>query len=182
MHMNPTSAIILAGGEGKRVGGRDKGLIPWHGKPMVEHIIEALEPQVQETLISCNRNKTIYAQYRLPIIEDSNDGFLGPLIGLFSAHTHCKFDYVVTVPCDCPTLPTDLVARLHESLADYDMTVVRDSVGIQPLFLLSRKPCIASIESYLADGNRSVKGWLSGHRWTTADFSEYKDGFLNLNQ
>lgn len=180
--MNPTSAIILAGGEGKRVGGRDKGLILWQGKPMVEHIIRALEPQAQEILISCNRNHEIYARYSLATIKDNRAGFQGPLSGILSVHSQCTFDYVVTVPCDCPRLPTDLVSRLHDSLGNYDVTVVEDSDGIQPMFLLCRKSLLESIDSYLSGGKRSVRGWLSGHRWTTADFTDYKDGFLNLNQ
>ncbi len=177
-----TSAIILAGGEGKRAGGRDKGLIPWQGKPMVEHIIQALKPQADEILISCNRNHELYSQYDLPAIKDNREGFQGPLLGLLSVYSHCKFDYVVTVPCDCPKLPDDLVSRLHQSLKNYDIAVVEDGAGIQPLFLLCRKSVIASIDTYLSEGNRSVRGWLSGHRWTTADFMDLKDGFLNLNQ
>jgi len=180
--MNLTSAIILAGGEGKRVGGRDKGLIPWNGTPMIEHIVHALETQTQEILISCNRNHEIYARYAAVTVKDSRDGFQGPLSGIFSVHSHCNFDYVLTVPCDCPKLPPDLVSRLHESLGNYDIAVIEDGDGIQPLFFLCRKSLLPSIDSYLSAGKRSVRGWLSGHRWTTADFTDYKDGFLNLNQ
>jgi molybdenum cofactor guanylyltransferase len=180
--MNQTSAIILAGGAGKRVGGRDKGLISWQGKTMVEHVITALRPQVTDIVISCNRNLTTYEQFSLPLAVDTHGGYQGPLAGLLSAYPHCESDFILAVPCDCPRLPDNLVEKLHQSLQENEISVVDDGKRLQPLFLLARKSCFSSINSYLAEGNHSVRGWLSGHQWITADFSDYQEGFLNLNQ
>lgn len=177
--MSRISAVILAGGEGKRAGGQDKGLLKWRGRPMVQHVIEALSPQVDEILISCNRNKDIYSNFDLPLVSDEREGFLGPLSGLASANKYCHFDLVLTVPCDCPLLPSNLAQNLYKSLQFYDIAVAHDGTNLQPMFLLAQKAVIASIESYLEEGNRSVKGWLKTKRYTTAQFT---DGFLNLNE
>jgi len=164
------------------VGGRDKGLISWQDKTMVEHVITALRPQVADIVISCNRNLDIYEQFSLPLVVDDPGGYQGPLAGLLSAYPRCESDFILAVPCDCPRLPINLVERLHQSLGDHDISVVDDGNRLQPLFLLARKSCFSSISNYLADGNHSVRGWLSGHQWITADFSDYQGGFLNMNQ
>ncbi|MDK1022969.1 MAG: molybdenum cofactor guanylyltransferase MobA [Gammaproteobacteria bacterium] len=177
--MSRISAVILAGGEGKRVGSQDKGLLKWRGRPMVQHIIEALAPQVDEILISCNRNMDTYRNFDLPLVADEIEGFLGPLSGLASANKFCHFDLVLTVPCDCPLLPSNLAQNLYKSLQSADIAVAHDGTDLQPMFLLVQKSVIASIENYLAEGNRSVKGWLETRSYTTAQFT---DGFLNLNE
>lgn len=161
------------------MGGQDKGLITWQGKAMVQHIIEALTPQADEMLISCNRNFSSYRKFPLPQIQDENTEYLGPLSGLLSAHKHCRNDLIAIVPCDCPIIPADLMRKLHENLLSADVSIAQDDSGIQPLFLLVRKAAIPSIQDYLASGKRSVRGWIETLNSRTTYF---ENRFLNLNQ
>src|SRR6476659_11492992 len=110
------TGLVLAGGQGSRMGGVDKGLQTFRGKPMVAHVIERLAPQVDELLINANRNPDDYARFGHRVIADEIPGFAGPLAGFERGLAHASGELVVTVPCDSPFLPHDLVARLRESL------------------------------------------------------------------
>src|SRR3982751_4442728 len=110
--MGNVTGVVLAGGQGSRMGGVDKGLQPFRGKPMAAHVLERLAPQVDEILINANRNAEAYAQFGHRVIADEVAGFAGPLAGFERGLAHASGALVVTVPCDSPFLPVDLVARL----------------------------------------------------------------------
>src|SRR5436190_18864368 len=105
--MNDVTGVVLAGGQGSRMGGVDKGLQPFRGKPMVAHVLERLAPQVGEVLINANRNPDAYERFGHRVIADEIAGFAGPLAGFERGLAHAAGDFVVTVPCDSPLLPTD---------------------------------------------------------------------------
>src|SRR5687767_9816016 len=107
------TGVILAGGQGSRMGGIDKGLRDFRGRPLVGHAIERLAPQVDELLINANRNPEAYARFGYPVIADEIPGFAGPLAGFERGLAHARGDLVVTAPCDSPFLPADLVERLR---------------------------------------------------------------------
>ena len=112
--MIEVTGVVLAGGQGSRMGGVDKGLRPFRGKPMVQHAIERFAPQVDEVLINANRNREAYAGFGYPVIADEIEGFAGPLAGFERGLAHARGELVVTVPCDSPFLASDLVKRLRQ--------------------------------------------------------------------
>ena len=165
------------------MGGEDKGLIALAERPMVVHVLEALRPQVGSILISANRNRERYADYGLPVLADTVDGYLGPLAGVLTALQECTTEFLVTVPCDAPLIAPDLVARLYAACATAgtDVAVACDGERRQPVFLLLRKAVTPTLRSYLADGGRKAHAWLGQLQAAEADFSDQPDTFANIN-
>src|SRR5687768_5282571 len=119
--MTGVSGIVLAGGQGRRMGGVDKGLKLLRGKPMVEWVLERLAPQVGEIVINANQNIAQYARYGHRVVSDEISGFAGPLAGLHAGLKAAAHELIVTVPCDSPFLPVDLVFRLKNNLGKHDL-------------------------------------------------------------
>jgi molybdopterin-guanine dinucleotide biosynthesis protein A len=179
----PVTGLVLAGGLGRRMGGEDKGLVQLAGRPMVEHVLAALEPQVACVLINANRNQALYARYGHPVIEDTLGGFLGPLAGVLSAMERLETEFLVTVPCDAPLIAPDLVARLQAACLaqDADLAVATDGQRQQPVFLLLRARSRPALRDYLAGGGRKIDAWFGQLRVAEADFSDEPETFVNVN-
>jgi molybdopterin-guanine dinucleotide biosynthesis protein A len=177
------SGIVLAGGQGSRMGGVDKGLQPFRGRPMVVHVIERLAPQVDELLINANRNPEAYAQLGHRVIADEIPGFAGPLAGFERGLAHARGELVVTVPCDSPFLPTDLVQRLRERLegAAAEIAVARTGAQAHPVFCLMRREVLGSLQSFLGGGERKIDKWYARLRVEEVAFDDEADAFLNIN-
>lgn len=177
------TGVILAGGRATRMGGIDKGLVPLAGRPMVEHIIERLRPQTAALLINANRSHDIYAQYQLPLVADRLDDYAGPLAGMASGLAASTTAWVVTVPCDSPLVPADLVARLWEALQreGAELAVATGAGRMQPVFALLPRTLLASLESFLAAGERKIDRWYGRHQVALADFEDTPEAFLNVN-
>ena len=177
------SGLVLAGGQGSRMGGVDKGLQPFRGKPMVAHVIERLAPQVHELLINANRNPAEYERFGHRVIADEIEGFAGPLAGFERGLAHAKGELVVTVPCDSPFLPADLVARLHERLesAKAELAVAKTGDQAHPVFCLMRREVLPSLQHFLGSGQRKIDKWYSALRVTEVAFDDEADAFLNIN-
>lgn len=177
------TAVILAGGRAQRMGGMDKGLIPLNGKPMVEHIIEAIRPQVGALVINANRNLEDYGRYGLPVIPDRMGEYFGPLVGMASALEVSHTPYLLTVPCDSPLLPGDLAARLYRKLqeAGAEISVVHDGERMQPVFALLHRDLLPSLLAYLDAGGRKIDTWYAQHRLVLADFSDRRELSCNVN-
>ena len=110
------TGVVLAGGLGRRMGGSDKGLEELRGRPLAAWVVERLAPQVDELLISANRNGGRYAALGHRVLGDRIAGFAGPLAGLHAALEAAAHPLVATVPCDSPFLPGDLISRLLSAL------------------------------------------------------------------
>ena len=177
------TAVILAGGAGRRMGGQDKGLLLLNGRPLIQHVLDRLTPQCDSVLININRNREIYAKFGHPLIEDSMAGGLGPLAGLLTALEYSHSDYVISVPCDTPHLPLDLVARLLESLErnSAEVCTVDDGERLHPVILLVRRSLANNLRHYLESGGRKVHDWFYSVAHCTADFSEQPEAFMNIN-
>jgi molybdenum cofactor guanylyltransferase len=177
------TGVILAGGRAQRMGGIDKGLIPLNGKPMVEHILAAVRPQVGALLINANRNLEEYGRYGLPVIPDRMGDYFGPLVGMASALEVSTTAYLLTVPCDSPLIPADLAARLYQKLqeADAEISVVHDGERMQPVFALLRRELLPSLLAYLDAGGRKIDTWYAQHRLALADFSDRQELCCNVN-
>ena len=177
------TGLVLAGGLARRMGGMDKGLVELAGRPMIEHVLDALRPQVGSLLINANRNIDRYAAYGHPVVSDSLQGFMGPLAGVLTALQRLATEFLVTVPCDAPLVAPDLVGRLHAACVakDADVAVATDGRRQQPVFLLLRAGMASSLEAYLASGGRKIDTWFAQLRLAEADFSDALDTFVNVN-
>lgn len=177
------TGLVLAGGQGRRMGGLDKGLIEIAGRPMIEHVLDALRPQVGTLLINANRNLERYAHYGCRVLSDSQAGYLGPLAGVASALAVVETDLLLTAPCDSPLLAPDLAACLGLALErqQADLAVAHDGERQQPVFLLLRRSLGADLDEYLAGGGRKIDQWLARHRLAEADLSHRRDSFINVN-
>jgi len=177
------TGVILAGGKARRMGGEDKGLIALHGKPLIEHIITALKPQVDSIIINANRNLERYREYGFPVVEDMLGEFFGPLAGMASGMQATEKPYILTVPCDSPFIPGTMADILLRALNDAraDISVAHDGVRLQPVFALLRCELLPGLLAYLEAGGRKIDTWYEQQRMATADFSAWPDTFLNLN-
>lgn len=184
---SPTQAqitgVVLSGGQARRMGGKDKGLVTLGGRPMIEYTLAALRPQVGALLINANRNQDRYAAYGVPVVADRQDGYHGPLAGMASAMAAAPTPYIVSVPCDCPRLPHVLVERLAAALAqeESDIAVAHDGERMQPVFALMGTNLYADLDSWLAAGERKIDRWYARHRVAVADFSDLPETFENVN-
>jgi molybdopterin-guanine dinucleotide biosynthesis protein A len=186
--ISPThiTAVILAGGLGRRMGGVDKGLQQIHGQPMVQQVLNRLQPQVGRVLINANRHLDEYKGFGVPICSDSISGYAGPLAGIQAALLHTTTPYLVSVPCDSPLLPKDLVTRLasamHQHTADAAVAVTGDPDQVQrhPVFLLLKSELRNSLERYLGSGGRKVDDWLASLKCIDVQFDD-EMAFTNVN-
>ncbi|HSW53136.1 MAG TPA: molybdenum cofactor guanylyltransferase MobA [Sulfuricaulis sp.] len=177
------TGVILAGGRGSRLGGADKGLVPLHGRPLIEHVIDALRPQVDSLLISANRNQDVYASYGYPVIADVMGDYDGPLAGMLSAMRAAGTAYILTAPCDAPSFPADLARRLAEALVSDNAVASAVSLQgrLQPVFALLRCSLAGDLENCLKQGERGTGEWLRRHRAVPVDFSDAAGAFMNIN-
>lgn len=177
------TAVILAGGEGRRAGNRDKGTISWHGLPLIAHVRDRLAPQVGKILISCNRNVDFYADYAELTFPDLRSDYQGPMAGLEAAANHVDTDYVLIAPCDTPALPDNLVPLLLAALLtdDSDGCYARSGDRDHYLCVLLRRPCLETVSGYLDGGGRTVRHWFAQHRIKAVDIGPDNGAFRNIN-
>jgi molybdenum cofactor guanylyltransferase len=179
----PITGVVLAGGQGRRMGGVDKGLKSLRGRPMIEWVIERFAPQVDELLINANQNLETYAAYGHRVIPDAIGGYAGPLAGLHRALAEARHPLVATVPCDSPFLPRDLVARLRAALAAEraDLAVARTGEQPHPVFCLCRRTLLAGLGAFLDAGGRKIDAWYAALRVAEVGFDDEAAGFSNIN-
>lgn len=174
------SCLILAGGEGKRVDGRDKGLINYQDKTLIQHAIDVIEPQTDEIVISANRNIGTYQNYGYEVITDSAAEYRGPLAGIAAALPHCKNNWVLIVPCDMPFLPSDFVEKLLSKLSDNNICIAESEGRFQLAFLIN-KNLLPTILQALDNNQLRLMQWVKAQKLTTCHFTETRY-FTNFNQ
>ena len=180
------TGLILCGGRGSRMGGADKGLQNFKGLPLAMNALLRLSTQVGHVMINANRNLAAYESMGVPVWPDSMGEFPGPLGGWLAGLEHCETPYMVTVPCDTPNFPADLVARLAAALvaedADIAMaaTLENGAVQVQPVFCLLRAELMESLVAYLHAGERKIDRWTAQHRCATVVFDDMA-AFANAN-
>jgi molybdenum cofactor guanylyltransferase len=175
------TGIVLAGGKGSRMGGIDKGLQPLRGKPMVEWVLARFAPQVGEIVINANQNLATYEKYGHRVVSDAIGGFAGPLAGLHAGLNAARHPLVVTVPCDSPFLPSDLVHRLSDSLMRNDLAVAKTGAQPHPVFALMKREVRESLEAFLASGGRKIDAWYAALKVVEVSFDDEADAFRNIN-
>jgi molybdenum cofactor guanylyltransferase len=189
------TGLILAGGRATRMGQVDKGLQLFNGMPLVAHVIDRLKPQVGALAININRNEALYAGHGLPLWPDLIDDYAGPLAGLQTGLSHCTTPYLLSVPCDSPFLPRDLVARLSEALlaADAELAMaVTDGVEAtatadnamqrqsHPVFCLLKTTLLSQLNTYMDGGGRKMQSWMKSLAMVEVPF-EHAAAFSNIN-
>lgn len=180
------TGLVLAGGLGRRMSedgaGVDKGLRPFRGRPMVMHAIERLSPQVGGLIVNANRNVAAYRAFGHPVVGDAIEGFAGPLAGLHAGLLACTTEWLVTVPCDSPFLPEDLVERLAQAaIGEHaDVAVARTGAQPHPVFALVARRVLPGLEGFLASGQRKIDAWYADLPLATVDFGDDAP-FRNIN-
>ena len=182
-HRTPITGVILAGGQGRRMGGVDKGLKILRGKPMVEWVIERLAPQVHEVLINANQNLEQYVALGYRVIPDEIAGFAGPLAGLHRGLTQASHELIATVPCDSPFLPRVLVMRLRAALEKNhaEIAVARTGEQPHPVFCLCHRNVLPGLTAFPASGGRKIDAWYAALKVVEVAFDDQPDAFLNIN-
>lgn len=177
------TAVVLAGGRGRRIGGQDKGLVEVGGRPLIEHILDLVTPQVSAVIINANRNQQVYAGYGYPVISDNLTDYQGPLAGFAAALAACETDYIITLPCDGPYVPTDLVGKLSSAIKNNnaELAVAHDGQRMQPVYALIPRSLLESLQEFLDAGDRKIDLWYARHDTALADFSDVIDTFFNIN-
>jgi molybdenum cofactor guanylyltransferase len=188
------TGLILAGGRGSRMGGVDKGLQAFRGQPLAQHTLMRLRQQswpLQSVLINANRNLPAYASLGVPVWPDSTADFAGPLAGFLTGLEHCTTPLLLTVPCDTPLFPLDLVERLHQALlephTDLAMAAAPETDGVlrtQPVFCLIKVQLLDSLTRFTQSGGRKVGAWAAQHRCARVAFDQPGDhpqAFANAN-
>lgn len=179
MNTHSISCIILAGGESKRMNGNDKGLVDFNGQPLIAHVINALENQIDDFVISANRNFDTYKQFSPNVIPDISE-MHGPLSGIAAALPACKHEHVLVIPCDMPYLPDDLVDKLVVDFECGDIVIVEVQQHFQLVFLM-HKSLLSSVQDHLSSGKHKLMQWVKDCSHTTIDYSDSADAFRNIN-
>lgn len=191
------TALVLAGGRGTRMGGIDKGLQTFNGKPLVLHALQRLQMggSIGSVMLNANRNLADYAAFGVPVWPDDLPDYPGPLAGFLIGLQHCTTPYLLTVPCDTPLLPTDLARRLATALeidqADIATAATPETdhngqrkLRPQPVFSLLHRRLLDSLQKFVASGQRQVQAWTAQHKTTLVPFdlpSDHPQAFFNAN-
>lgn len=177
------TGVVLAGGLARRMGGGDKGLIPFQGQPLAAYALRALSEITDRIVINANRNLAAYRRFGYPVIPDRSTQFDGPLAGVLSVMKAVEAAYVLTVPCDSPLVQGKLLKRMVTALRAEraEICVAHDGRRAHPVFMLLKRDLRGSLESYLAKGERKIDAWYRQHKVVQADYSDHPEMFENIN-
>jgi len=180
----PVTGLVLAGGQGRRMQGADKGWVYWHGRPLIEHVLARLRPQVDALLISANRNLPRYRALGYAVVEDDHTrlgAYSGPLAGIYAGLQGVRTPWLAVVPCDAPALPLDLVGRLLAAArAAQAPAVAVCAQRREPVFCLLPRSAAASLAAALQAGVRRPADFLAAAGAVEVCFDDAA-AFLNLN-
>lgn len=179
----PITALILAGGRGQRLGGQDKGLVEVNQQPLITFVIDSIKPDVQQIIISANRNQERYAEFGYPVYGDSISGYMGPLAGILTGLQHCTTPWLLVLPADTPRLPQQLITRLWQAIQTQHCQIAIAAEGkyLQPTFALLNVSLRESLQQYLQNGGRKTQEWMQQQACCRVDFSDQANAFMNIN-
>ncbi|MDH3459659.1 MAG: molybdenum cofactor guanylyltransferase MobA [Burkholderiaceae bacterium] len=178
------TGLVLAGGRGSRMGGLDKGLQLYRGVPLAQHALQRLAPQVSQMILSANRNLETYRSFGVPVWPDSFPDHAGPLAGFLSGLEHCT-TWLLTVPCDVPYFPVDLVERMIPAIEPSISVAIAGTQGnhghqVHPVFCLMHAGLRGSLKRFVLDGGRKVEQWIRQHSYAEVMFAD-EVAFANAN-
>ncbi|MEI8595258.1 MULTISPECIES: molybdenum cofactor guanylyltransferase MobA [Photobacterium] len=177
------SVLLLAGGQGSRMGGKDKGLVSFRGRPLIASLFDVVRPLTDDLLISCNRNTDQYARYCDHILTDDISGFPGPLTGILKGLAAAKHDWLLLFPCDAPMIDQSLVRQLLDA-ASADMprpAMIRQGSQWQPMFSLIPKRLLPALQQAWHSGERSLMAILTRHQVVAVDCALNDPRLQNIN-
>ncbi|HAL67380.1 MAG TPA: molybdenum cofactor guanylyltransferase MobA [Pseudomonas sp.] len=178
----PCSVLMLAGGRGQRMGGRDKGLIDWQGRPLIAHVHAVVRGFSDDLIVSCNRNQQVYQRYAEQCVSDTEAGFPGPLAGVLAGLTVARHDWVVVLACDAPRVDQVLVNDLRRAaLAANSAAMVRQGGYWQPMFSVLPRAILPLLEQAWNAGERSLQRALLGAPVAAVDCAEEDCRLNNFN-
>lgn len=165
------------------MGGGDKGLIHFAGRPLISYALSAIGPVVDDIIINANRNQDKYREFGCLVVADHSTSFDGPLAGILSAMAHSKADYLLTIPCDCPLIDSGILMRMVGAMESepVDCLVADDGERLHPVLLLLDCRLKDNLKAYLDSGERKIDRWFMQHRWKRVDFSDRPGVFRNVN-
>lgn len=195
MRAKQVTGLVLAGGQGSRMGGVDKGLQPFRGQPLARHALQRLQQQQGERLGGClinaNRHIDVYRDMGSLVVPDTLTGYAGPLAGFLVGLEHCPTPWLLTVPCDSPLFPLDLLERLADAAeradAEIAMAAAPENGGelrTQPVFCLLKASLLGSLQAFTQSGKRKIDAWTSQHHTVIVPFDLPGDdprAFYNAN-
>jgi molybdopterin-guanine dinucleotide biosynthesis protein A len=171
INSNEISCIVLAGGKGKRFNNQDKGLVELNNKPLIEHVLNAVQSQVDDIVISANRNIDTYKKYSPSVISDIDKNFCGPLSGISSAMPLCKHEWVLIVPCDMPLLPENLVEQMQRTIDNQPLCIVESNGQLQ-LVLLLHTSLLQNIKQSLTQKHYKLLSWVKSQQHVVVNFHD----------
>ena len=177
------SAVILAGGKARRMGGQDKGLQILGKQSLIEHVINRLQPQIHQISINTNRNQTEYAKFGFPVFSDELPDFQGPLSGMLTALEKTKSDFILFTPCDTPFFPMNLLDKLKSAVKN-DRTLIAyacDEEREHPVFCLMSVQLKEKLQHYLASGERRLLQFMKENGGISVKFTQEEGNFENFN-
>ncbi|TDF84362.1 molybdenum cofactor guanylyltransferase MobA [Pseudomonas sp. H9] len=179
---SPCSILLLAGGRGQRMGGQDKGLLQWNGKPLIAHVQAVVRPLTDDLIISCNRNQGQYQPYADQLVSDAEADFPGPLAGVLAGLKVARHPWLLVLACDAPMIDRALLLDLLSQINDQQHPVmVRQGGYWQPMFSLI--PCALRDDLELAwqQGDRSLQRALLKHPVQALEYPEDDQRLSNFN-
>lgn len=155
------SVLLLAGGRGQRMGGADKGLLDWQGRPLIAWLHERVRPLTDDLIISCNRNAERYAPFADRLVSDEAADYQGPLAGIRAGLRVARHANLLILPCDAPQLDNALLQALLNTAGERAV-VLRQGEFLEPLFSIIPCALLADLERAWQAGERSPQRWLRG--------------------
>ena len=181
-------AVLLAGGLARRMGGGDKPLRRLGGRPLLDHVIERIRPQVADMVLNANGDPARFAAWGLPVVGDPLPDFPGPLVGVLAGMrwaraVHPGVSTILSVATDTPFLPGDLVARLEAARAAAGVRLACAASGgwTHPVIGLWAVDLADALEAALRGGMRKIDAWTAGIGIAHAAFEGRPDPFFNAN-
>jgi len=177
------TGVVLCGGQGRRMGGQDKGWLLYQGRPLVSYALRALSGVADQVLINANRNLKAYEALGYPVFCDEETGYPGPLAGLLAALRQATTPWVLTLPCDMPCFGENELVRLCAAWRPGEGVIytVDDGVRLHPVVALVDRELADSLAGYLSAGGRKVETWFREQQLTRVDFSDRPGVLRNLN-
>jgi len=175
--------VILAGGQGSRMGGKDKGLVMYRDKPLVGHVIDAIRLQLDKIIVNANRSLDDYATFGFPVVADDLTGFQGPLAGFVAAMQAVESDYILTLPCDGPIVHEEYVEEMRRAMqrSEADIVVASDGEWMQPVYALIPCRLLDDLKQFLDSGERKIDRWYARHQTMQLVFPAESGFFTNIN-
>ena len=177
------SILLLAGGRGQRMGGRDKGMVEWHGQPLVAWPYRVARPLTDDLLISCNRNQQRYSAFADQLVCDNEPDFPGPLAGIRAGLSAARHSWLMVVPCDAPLIDEALLTQLYRTAVaePHKPVMLRRGAQWEPLFCIIPVSLASAVEQAWQAGERSNRNVLLALHARALEIEQHDTRLANLN-